>query len=165
MSSTVPTVRQVAWVSLIPQLILVGLLILAYHKQNTENPVLFGTLTYVLLSITIRPLLINKSHKLGMKLIKQEKYADAIPCFIRSYDFFKRYEWLDKYRYLTLLSSSKMSYKEMALNNIAFCYGQAGDGIRSKEYYERTLQEFPDSGLAKAGLRLINSVDKQRAEK
>ena len=48
----------------------------------------------------------------------------------------------------------------MALNNIAFCYGQLGDGEKAKEYYERTLNEFPDSGIARAGLRLLNSANK-----
>jgi hypothetical protein len=44
----------------------------------------------------------------------------------------------------------------MALNNIAFCYGQLGNGNLSKEYYQKTLDEFPESGLAKAALRLLN---------
>jgi hypothetical protein len=57
-----------------------------------------------------------------------------------------------------------MSYKEMALNNIAFCYGQLGKGKLSKEYYEKTLDEFPESGIAKAGLRLINSVSTELNE-
>lgn len=96
-----------------------------------------------------------------MKLTKQEKYLDAIPHFEKSYDFFKKHNWLDKYRYLTLLSSSKMAYREMALNNIAFCYGQAGDGIRSKEYYEKTLREFPDNGMAKVGLKMLNAMNQK----
>ncbi len=45
----------------------------------------------------------------------------------------------------------------MALNNIAFCYGQMGNGEKSREYYEKILQEFPGSGLAKTALRFLNS--------
>ena len=54
-----------------------------------------------------------------------------------------------------------MSYKEMALNNIGFCYSQIGQGKVSKEYYERTLKEFPDSGIAKVALRLLNSMSNE----
>ena len=52
-----------------------------------------------------------------------------------------------------------MTYQEMSLANIAFCYGQNGNGKKSKEYYIRTLKEFPDNGLAKASLRMLNSVE------
>ena len=94
-----------------------------------------------------------------MAYIKQHKFTEAINCFEDSYDFFKRNNWVDKYRYITLLSASKMSYKEMALNNIAFCYGQAGNGEKAKENYLRTLSEFPNCGMAKAALNLIQSAE------
>ena len=48
----------------------------------------------------------------------------------------------------------------MALNNIAFAYGQIGDGKKAKEYYERLLTEFPRSGIAKAALKMIDSFEK-----
>ena len=48
-------------------------------------------------------------------------------------EFFKRYNWIDKYRFVVLLSLSRISYTEMALANIAFCHGQLGEGGKSKE--------------------------------
>jgi hypothetical protein len=158
MSSTIPTVRQGAWFSIIPQLTFMGLLILIWDDLNTDNPVFYGALTYLIISFSLRTF-IPRDHKTGITNVKQEKFQEAIPYFEKSYGFFRKFNWLDKYRYLTLLSSSKMSYKEMALNNIAFCYGQVGDGIKSKEYYERTLLEFPDSGMAKSALRLLSSME------
>ncbi len=157
MSSTVPTVRQVAWISMIPQLTFMALLMLFWHVLNASNPVFNGALTYLVISFCLR-MFIAKEHRKGITIVRLEKFGDAIPHFEKSYEFFRKFAWLDKYRYFTLLSSSKMSYKEMALNNIAFCYGQIGDGIKSKEYYERALKEFPDSGIAKVGLRLLNSM-------
>lgn len=157
MSSNVPTVRQTAWISLIPQLVFMGLLICIWYVLNATDPILNGAATYLIISFSLRTF-IPKDHKTGIKLVKEEKFQEAIEHFEQSYEFFRKFSWLDKYRYLTLLSSSKMSYQEMALNNIAFCYGQIGNGRKSKEYYEKTLQEFPDSGMAKAGLRLLNSV-------
>lgn len=95
----------------------------------------------------------------GIKKNNAEKFEEAILDFEKSYTFFKKYGWIDKYRFITLLSSSKMSYREMALANIGFCYSQIGNGIKSKEYYERTLAEFPESGLAKSALKMINSME------
>ena len=56
------------------------------------------------------------------------------------------------------LSSSKMSYKEMALVNIAFCYGQLGEGEKAREYYNAALKENPNNGMAIAALKLLDSA-------
>lgn len=52
-----------------------------------------------------------------------------------------------------------MSYREMALVNIAFAYSQIGNGERAKAYYQHALEEFPNSSMAIAALRLIESVE------
>lgn len=158
MSSKTPTVRQTAWISLIPQLFFMGLVILIWYYFNPEKAILYGALTYLIISFTLRNL-IPKDHRNGMKKVKAEKFNEAITDFEKSYDFFKQNNWIDKYRFLTLLSSSRMSYKEMALNNIAFCYGQIGNGKKAIEFYERTLNEYPESGMAKAGLKLLKSME------
>jgi tetratricopeptide (TPR) repeat protein len=93
-----------------------------------------------------------------MKNVHKGNFSEAISNFEKSYEFFKKYHWLDKFRYLFLLSSSKISYKEMALCNIAFCYGQIGNGEKLEHYYNLTLKEFPDSFLAKSALNVINSI-------
>ena len=46
----------------------------------------------------------------------------------------------------------------MALVNIAFAYSQIGNGEKAKEYYLRTLDEFPESGMASSALRMIESA-------
>jgi tetratricopeptide (TPR) repeat protein len=159
MSSNVPTVKQVAWISIVPQLLVAILLIFFWSQFDVNEPLIFGALTYIAISYSLRTL-VPRDQRNGMRLVKQEKFADAISYFEKSYDFFDRNRWLDKYRYLALLNSSKMSYREMALNNIAFCYSQIGEGDKSKLYYERTLEEFPDSGMAKAALRFLDAVNK-----
>ena len=63
-----------------------------------------------------------------------------------------------------MMSPSAMSYREMALINIAFAYSQIGNGIKAKEYYQQTQQEFPDSGMANAALKMIESVEQSRVE-
>ncbi|WP_152425279.1 tetratricopeptide repeat protein [Nafulsella turpanensis] len=128
-----------------------------WFLTGTGDPLIFGAATYLGVSFMLRTL-VPSDHRKGMSLIRKEKYNEAINYFEKSYSFFKQNDWVDKYRYLTLLSSTRLSYKEMALNNIAFCYGQVGDGGKAREYYEKTLNEFPESGIAKAGLRLLNAA-------
>ena len=161
MTSKTPTIRQISWISTIPQLIIMGLLILIWYQFSQQDFVIYGVVTYLILFYILRAL-VPKDHRRGMKKVKIEDFENAIPDFEKSYEFFKSNDWIDKYRFIVLLNSTMISYKEMALNNIAFCYGQIGKGDKSKEYYERTLKEFPDSGLAKAGLRLLNSTNENK---
>ena len=81
-----------------------------------------------------------------------------MPEFERSYQFFTRHAWVDRWRYVALLTASRMSYREIALLNTAFCYSQIGDGKRSRDTYDQTLREFPDSQMAKTALRMMNSA-------
>lgn len=164
MSSGKPIVRQVAWLSLVPQLLLMGVLCLIYRAcfDSTLLAVELVMITYLLLSLTLRNC-IPRNHRKGIALYKAGKYAQAIEEFKKSDSFFAEHAWIDKYRFLTLLSSSKSSYREMALLNIAFCYSQIGDGTISKEYYLKTLGLFPDSELAKTSLKMMESVQNQLA--
>lgn len=157
MNSNIPTFRPVAWISLIPQLIILGLVILLWYQFTEEDYVLYGALTYLLISQLLRRIL-TIEHRRGIAKVRQEKFEEAIPHFEKSYAFFKKYNWIDKFRFIALLSSAKMWYREMALTNIAFCYGQLGNGELSLKYYQQTLEEFPDSGMALAGLKMLNSM-------
>ena len=159
MASKTPTIRQIDWISIIPQLTVMGIIIFVWHSYNPNNAFLNGAITYLVISISLRNF-IPKDHRKGMKKVKMNNYEEAINDFEKSYSFFKQNKWIDKYRYLVLLSSSRISYLEMALSNIAFCQGQIGKGEKAKEYYEKTLDEFPESEIAKAGLRLLNSMNK-----
>lgn len=151
-----PIVRQTAWISVLPQVVVLGLLVLIWYVIQPKQAFLFGAITYLFLSISLR-FFIPHNHRKGMDYVKNQNFDTAIIEFKKSYAYFTKHALIDKYRYLTMLSSSRMSYREMALNNIAFCYGQLGNGIEAKNYYEKTLQEFPDSGIAKAGLNMLNA--------
>jgi len=163
MSSKVPTVRQINRISIIPHLLIIGILIWVWNIFYPEESVFLGVATYLLISYLLRTQ-IPKIHRKGMKLVKSEDFEKAIPYFEKSYDFFTKHNWIDKYRFITLLSSSRMTYQEMALANIAFYYGQVGNGAKSKEYYTRTLEEFPENGLAKTSLKMLNSVGSIQTE-
>ena len=157
MASKAPIIRQVAWLSVLPQLALIVCIIVFAYFLGFRYFVLAGAIIYLTISFLLQ-FGIPFHHRKGVALFKKGSFLEAIPFFEKSYAFFKRNAWIDKYRYIILLSSSRVSYTEMALLNIAFCYGQSGKGKRSKEYYEKTLNEFLDSEMAKASLRKFESA-------
>ncbi len=157
MASNPPVIKQVAWISLIPQIPFIFLLIAIYHYLGFKDPAFYGALTYLTLSMGLR-YFIPKNHRRGIQLFKTNQYEKAISEYKKSYDYFTRNEWIDKYRFITLLSSSKMNYREMALCNIAFCYSQIGNGTKAIEFYKKTLEEFPENGLAESALKMLNST-------
>lgn len=165
MFSKKPVVRRIAWISLLPQLLVMVIFITISKILFAQSVFAFdiGLLSYVMSSILLRHL-VPRNHRKGMRLYKAGDYTQAIHEFEKSYDFFTKYAWVDKYRYMVLLSASRMSYTEMALVNAAFCYTQVGDGRKAREYYNKALQQFPDSELAKAALRMMDSLADHSAE-
>ena len=162
MSSGKPIIRQVAWVSVIPRFILVMalLLILSIYVYPFELAVIIALMAYIGISMLMRQF-VPCNHRKGIMLYKKGDYAQAIKEYKKSYDFFCRHPWVDKYRYITLLSTNRISYTEMALANIAFCYAQSGNGELSKQYYNKVLELFPGSELAKSALNMISLFDKK----
>jgi tetratricopeptide (TPR) repeat protein len=164
MASNVPTIKQIEWTFFIPHIILIVILGYLYQFLDIKKPFTVGALTYYILSLVLKNI-IAKDHRQGMRLVKQQKFTEAISCFEKSVEFFSQNKWIDKYRYLVLLSVSKLTYYEMGLCNIAFCYSQTGNGIRAKEFYQKTLKEYPNNGLAIAGLNMLSSFEnKTQAE-
>ena len=162
MSNRTPVVRQFSWRQSIPQLLILAgvILVSAFVLKNSMSTIpaiMLGAGIYLLYSQGSRYLILS-AHRHGIQLVSRHKYNEAIKQFEKSYDFFNRFSWIDNYRSVILLSSSAMAYKEMALLNIAFCYGQSDQGDKAKEYYKRVLDEYPDNGMAIATLKLIDSV-------
>jgi tetratricopeptide (TPR) repeat protein len=152
MPSTIPTVKEIAWLSVVPQLAVMATLIaLASLTLRADHAVFAGAATYLLLSQLLRRT-ITADHRRGVRLLRSGELEAAIAAFERSYDFLSHHSWLDRFRYLTLLSSSAYSYREMALCNIAFAHAQLGRADQSIAWYSRALREFPNCALAKTSL-------------
>src|SRR6186713_1821549 len=101
MASSVPTIKQISWISVIPQISFMLILIFIYHKMNLKDPAFYGAITYLTISMSLR-YLVPKSHREGLKLTKEHKFENAIPKFENSYKFFTQNNWIDKYRFITL---------------------------------------------------------------
>ncbi len=80
-----------------------------------------GVLVYLAVAWTLR-LTLQKHHRKGMRLLKAETFEKALVCFQKSEAFFEKHAWIDKYRFITMFSSSAYSYREMALHNQAYAY-------------------------------------------
>ncbi len=160
MSSGKPVVRQIAWLSIVPQFFIMGILVLIFHSfvKPFKSALIFAMITYFAVSLILR-CSVPHHHRKGILLYQHGDYVKAIEEFKKSYDFFCRHTWIDKYRCITLLSASRTSYTEMALLNIAFCYAQVKNAKLSKEYYQKVLELFPKSEMAKSALNMIASFE------
>ncbi len=125
---------------------------------------IWGAAAYLLYSFGSRQI-IARSHRRAIRLALNRRFAEAIPVYQESYDFFTRHSWLDRYRAITMMTPGAMSYREMALINIAFAYSQIGNGGKAKEYYQRASQEFPGSSMANAALKMIESIEQSSADR
>ena len=162
--SRTPVVRQISWLAVLPQIgALGGAMAIGVFLTRTSNGIVLGAVAYLTYSVGSR-VLIARAHRRGMQLYRNQQYAAAIQAYEESYDFFARNTWIDCFRAVVMMSPSAISYREMALCNIAFCYSQLGDGQNAESYYRRALDEFPNSGLAGAALRMIESVRHQPSE-
>ncbi len=162
MSSKAPIVYQVAWVSLLIQVALIGLFSLLFFLVTTDTNLsaILGCMVTLALVMVLRQTL-ARYHRQGIRLTKAGRFADAIPQFEKSLSFFTKYQKIDQFRSITLLSSSRMCYREMALCNMAFCHSQIGNGVLARKYYEEVLTQYPTNTVAKAALNLMNA-EKQR---
>lgn len=160
MSSAKPIICKVAWVSLVPQLAVMGILMFAFSLfvRPIYLDVFLALITYLVFSMVLERG-VPHNHRKGISLSKAGNYSQAIEEYKKSYDFFCKYPWIDKYRYFTLLSASKLSYREMALVNISFCYAQSENIELAKQYCQMTLAFFPDSEIAKSILNAITSFE------
>ena len=154
MASKLPIVKQIAWLSILPQVLFMIVIGFIYFVFSPEQFTLKAAITYVAILFLLRTLIPPK-HRKGVRLFKRKKFEEAIPCFQASYHFFSKHKWIDKYRYLTLLSSSRISYTEMALLNEAFCLTQIEKKKEATEKYEDVLKEFPESEIAQSALKLL----------
>jgi hypothetical protein len=157
LASSLPIVRQIAWLSLLPQIVVMATMVATARALGFDNPVLAAAVPYFLLSLILSRV-IPRHHRAGVSLFRQERFTEAIPRFQESYSFFARHQWLDRWRAIVLLSASRISYREMALLNVAFCLGQTGQRSECLAAYKRTLAEFPDSKMAQAAIRMIDDV-------
>jgi tetratricopeptide (TPR) repeat protein len=165
MSQKATTVGAYSRALVIMQIIAVGVMIaLLYLVVPTDSspllPVLIGAGFYLIWS-RMSSLILLRHHRTGIQFLRSGAYAPAIQQFEQSYALFSRFPWLDKHRWLTLLSPSALGYREMALNNIGYAFVQLKKFGKARDRYQQLLDEFPDGEMAESARSVIASIDKR----
>ncbi|MEY4566074.1 MAG: hypothetical protein RLY14_1044 [Planctomycetota bacterium] len=154
--SRVPIVRPIVWRNALVNLAVLALFCIAGFFLNRQWGVAAGALLYVFTSLMLRKKL-AKHHQQAIRHCANRQWGSAVEEYQQSLQFFASYPWVDRYRAVTMLSSG-LSYREMGLLGMGFCYGQLGKGNESFSSYRQCLDEFPDSQIAATALRLMESA-------
>ncbi|MCP4443030.1 MAG: tetratricopeptide repeat protein [Aureispira sp.] len=162
--SKTPFVRQIAWVAVGTQFLIIIGLVFLLKALGVKEYLIIGTGVYISLTVILQ-FIVPRYHRKGIALLRKKKYAEALEVFKESRSFFEKKPWVDRYRAITALSSSSMSYREMALLNIGFCYIQLGDNQKAKNAYTKALEEYPNSGLAISALKFFETAEKAPKKK
>ena len=118
-------------------LILIG--IWWFIFRSTHKAILAGCLSYLLLAWCLR-FIFQKYHRNGMKFIKAKCFSDAAAAFQQSHDFFEKHPYIDKYRFITMFSSSAIPYQQMALNNLGICYLHMGEDAKALDVFKKLAE-------------------------
>ncbi len=150
-----------SWARSIPQIIVTATLTFAAMTLFPDNKLMAGLATslgiFFIYTYLVR-YFVASAHRKGMAALSSRDFDTAIQEFERSYAFFKKHEWLDKYRSIIFMTSSIWSYREMALMNIAATYGMKKDTRMYREANEFLLKEFPDNKRAKDALEFLSAL-------
>ncbi len=130
------------WSFLIPQVALFLFIALVFKLSGFGRYWLLSLAVYFLLSGYVK-VLIPKFHRKGLYYLRKGEVEGAAYAFERSYSFFTKYNWLDKYRAFFLFSLSYYSYREMALMNAMYCHSQYHNDKKTKELQKLLAKEFP----------------------
>lgn len=157
-----PVVRQLYWPGLIPQAVAIASLsAVAWFLLPLErghHAILIGALVYLVGCRAMR-FFLTRDHTRGMLAYRQGQFREAIAGFEASYRFFSAHPRLDALRSILFGVASHHSYRVIALGNMAYCYGQLGEGSKAIELFERVLQEVPDHAVARASLNLLRASE------
>src|SRR5688572_13025657 len=108
--SRVPVIRELSWPAVIPQMIALGCAVaIGWFFVSTPNGIALGAAAYLAYSFGSRRLLL-RDHRRGMRLVRNHNFEAAIPAFEKSYEFFRRYAWADRFRSVVMMSPSASSY-------------------------------------------------------
>ena len=147
-------------IALLPRLIFIALLCLLFYRVDERIFFVYAFFIYLLVSYGLKFLLIPGSTFTGTRLLREDRYEEAIPYIDKDIAYFTERSWIDRYRFLLMISSSSRTYREICLSNKAWCLLQTGKVKESKALYESILSEYPDDSVARTQLNTINMVQR-----
>lgn len=155
--SRAPIVGQISWLNFTVVMVLVTAVLLVCNRFFGQYGV-FIAIGIMLFFIFFLRYTVGGEHAAAIAHVKRGEFDKAILRYENSLAFFTRHAWVDTFRAVTMLSASAMTYREMAMLGMAYCYAQIGDGKSAREYYERCLREYPHNVMAAGALRLMDAA-------
>jgi hypothetical protein len=114
--------QETNWLALIPKLAVIGILSLCFYQIDKQNFFILAFVLYLIFTFLSRKFFFSNSLRRGIKLIREAKFGEAIPVIKKTIDYYTEHAWIDKYRFVLLISSSKRTIREMSICNLAYCY-------------------------------------------
>ena len=155
MKQEVPITKSI---SIFFAIILIGMLVLfiaGFYFSGSDEPVVWGAMIYLMCSFLLR-YTVPRHHRKGMSFIKQGRYEEAMASFEKSFVYFSRHAWVDTFRVITAFSSSKLSFREIAMVNKAFCLVCLDHKEEARRVYEQCLAEYPKNHIAFFALKALS---------
>lgn len=153
-----PLINYISWKSVLPPLLVATVLILLakflFPVRDLAEAFIIGGGVFVAYTFGARHFIASANRK-GLKAVARKDYDAAIEHFNRSYAFFSEHEWLDRFRSITLMSSSLWSYREMALMNILTANVRKKDFAAASEACRRVLEEFPENQIVRSTYEML----------
>lgn len=138
-------------------LILATLLIMTgFHEGNA---LFYAVLFYFIIFYIDRSLLTYK-HRMGIRSYRKQRYEEAIEYFRESAAFFKAHPQLDRFRWATLFSISKLSYREIAETNAGFCLFRLERYADAEQAFRRAQEINPDNPMVPPALKALSEYRK-----
>lgn len=105
--------------------------------------ILIGVILFAVVAFLLR-IILQYNHINGMRLIDDKCYPEAAEFFRKSYEFFNKHYWIDKFRFITMFSSNYLPFRDMDLNNYGVCLTCMEEHEKALEVYHRLRALNPD---------------------
>jgi hypothetical protein len=102
------------------------LLFLGFQYSGSDEAALWAAMVYLVMAYGLR-YFVPIDHRKGLRELKQENYNEALIHFEKSFGFFSKHPWIDRFRVFTLFSASKLTYLEMAVMYKEVCQHALGE--------------------------------------
>jgi len=154
MTQQLPVARSMNYFSFALQILFLIALYLGFEKSGSDEASLWAGMVYLVLAYSLR-YFVPIDHRKGVRELKQGKYEEALVSFQKSFDFFTKHPWIDRFRVFTTFSVSKLCYRETAMVNKAFALICLDRKEEAKALYEACLQDYPENSIALYALKIV----------
>lgn len=153
-------IRNAVWIRVLPFLLAILLATAALHALHISQECGCNFLAAVLLVVGYRHLVrytITRHYTKGVRLVRAQRFEEAIGALEQSLAFFEKYPSLDTWRSILFLNVGMYGYREMALLNLGYTYAMLMEGDKSEQCYKKALELNPRNRAAVLALNLLDA--------